>query len=79
MKIFWCFLKETWAFRFICEHYSNEMPKHNHTFDKCDDYDIKYVCSPTQLIIGVKADTKTICHIDSNRWYETFIEDNNNE
>lgn len=70
MKINWITGPDTWAFRFICEHYSKALDKLEHVFN--DRGDIDYVCSPTHLP-KIKPDSKTILHIDSNRWYERVL------
>lgn len=68
MDINWITGGDDWAFKNLCRHLINALPKHKH---ECgNDADIKFACSPTQLP-KIKADPKTILHIDSNRWYKS--------
>jgi hypothetical protein len=71
MKINWITKETQWAFRHLCEHLAKAMPEHNHVFDGSKG-DVKYVCSPS-FFKQEKADSKTILHVDSNRWYEKCI------
>lgn len=73
MKINWITDKDSWAFRNICESYSNNMKNDKHEFDSIGECDINYVCSPTMLGKRIEADESCILHMDSNRWYEALL------
>jgi hypothetical protein len=75
MKINWITRETSWAFRYVCEHIIKKLTKHIHVFDFKENCDIKYVCSPN-FFKHIKADSKTILHVDSNRWYEVFLNEN---
>ena len=74
MKINWIRKHVNWAFGHMCNHFSKKMPTHDHVFDSKDG-DINYVCSPN-FFKGIKGNSRTIAHVDSNRWYEVFLKDN---
>jgi len=71
MKINWIYKEFAWAFETICKHYSRAMPGHEHVLnaDSNEDADVNFLCTPNQ-IKGNKDRSKTILHLDSNRWYQ---------
>lgn len=75
MKINWITRCKDWAFMHIAQHFSKAMPEHEHVIDE-DSGDVNYVCSPNHFK-HFKANDKTILHIDSNRWYEVFLQKGN--
>lgn len=72
MKINWITREANWAFHHLCKHIAAALTEHRHEFNgkECD---IQFVCSPAHFKHGVKADNKTVLHVDSNRWYEEFF------
>ena len=74
MKINWIRRQAGWAFDNLCKHFAKAMPQYKHQFDG-NESDINFVCSPNFFKAGISGDNKTITHIDSNRWYEIFIEE----
>jgi len=71
MTINWIFPDESWAFKFICEHYSRAMTVFGHVFNG-EKSDVNYICSPSHFK-KVKPDSTVILHVDSNRWYERVL------
>lgn len=71
MRINWILKDKDWAFGNLCRHFIKKMPNHEHVIDE-KDADVNYVCSP-HFFKNRKAYSKTILHIDSNRWYEHLI------
>lgn len=69
-KIKWVTMKDNWAFLHMCKHFIKGLPFFKHFIDIDCDYDIKYICSPASFKKGEKSDSRTILHVDSNRWYE---------
>ena len=69
MKINWVTMNDNWAFKHLCKHFINAMPNHDHEINGDKDSHVKYLCSPANFR-KQKADSKTILHIDSNRWYK---------
>jgi hypothetical protein len=69
-------MRDNWAFLNLCLHFIKAMPLFRHQIDSECSYDIKYICSPSSFKKGEAGDSKTILHVDSNRWYEAFLEDN---
>ena len=74
MNINWIVRQAGWAFGNLCRHILQKMPQHKHSFDASDG-DINFVCSPN-FFKNRKADSRTILHLDSNRWHEVFIDEN---
>ena len=70
IKINWKFGSEAWAFRNLCKHLQKKIKTFLHIDNSGDDSDsIAFLVSPAQLK-KERADSKTILHIDSNRWYK---------
>jgi hypothetical protein len=77
MKINWIIKQAGWAFENLCNHLVKKMPQHEHQLDGKNAANINFVCSPNFFKSGISGDEKTILHLDSNRWYEPFIEGKN--
>ena len=76
LTIKWVTMKDNWAFINLCRHFIKALSGFSHLLDKGKDFDVKYLCSPSSFKKGEKGDSKTILHIDSNRWYEALLKYN---
>ena len=72
MKINWMIGIQNWAYKNLVSHLIKAMPKITHTTNDKDG-DVTFLVAVDQLKT-IKADSKTILHMDGNRWYENIIE-----
>jgi hypothetical protein len=68
MKINWKTGTQKWAFKNLVSHLIGAMPNHEH-IENAKDGDITFLVSAEQIPIN-EITSKTIFHLDSNRWYE---------
>jgi len=70
MKINWITGAQEWAYKYLVKHIVSKMSKHQHVFNQEQkSNEITFLVAPTQLP-KYQANSKTILHIDGNRWYE---------
>lgn len=63
---------EEWAFKYVIENVTDGQGYENVSNKK--DADVKHVLTPN-MFKAFPADSKTVLHLDGNRWFENYMED----
>jgi len=72
MKINWITGVQNWAYKNLVSHLIKAMPGHEHITNDRDGGDADFLVAVDQLKTR-EVNSKTILHIDGNRWYEKCI------
>jgi hypothetical protein len=63
---------EEWAFKYVIENVTKGMGYDN--VSNKQEADVKHVLTPN-MFKAFKADSRTVLHLDGNRWFENYMKE----